>query len=224
MIFPTLLSTQILQQHAIFRRVTVFALVSTVVAIVVTGCVSLRSEYPKTTFYRLEQKPVQAATVTVAEGLLVKPFSIDSEFDTDHIITLVSTTETQPLHYHRWTSDPQELITACVANRIQQTGLFGKGVFTPSSSVVPQYHLEGRITECLARTATSQPANTVSLTIHFTLQRMDDKAQSNVLWQKVYSQNVNRSNDAASGIAPAMSDAVALLTDALLKDITPLVK
>jgi ABC-type uncharacterized transport system auxiliary subunit len=189
-----------------------------------TSCVSLRSEYPKTTFYRLDQKPVQVASMTVTEGLSVKPFSIDSEFDTDHIITLVSATETQPLHYNRWASDPQELLTAYIANRIQQSGFFTKGVFTPSSSVVPVYQLEGRISECLARTATAQPANTASLTIHITLQRMDDKGQQTVVLQKVYSQTVQRSLDAASNIAPAMSEAASLITDALLKDIAVLLK
>jgi ABC-type uncharacterized transport system auxiliary subunit len=189
-----------------------------------TACVTLRSEYPKTTFYRLEQKAVQAASTTVAEGLLVKPFSIDSEFDTDHIITLVSATETQPLHYHRWISDPQELLTAYLTNRIEQSKLFAKGVFTPSSSVVPMYQLEGRISECLARTSTAQPANTALLTIHLTLQRLDEKGQQTVLLQKVYSQTVQRSSDAASNIALAMSDAASLVCDELLKDVAALLK
>jgi ABC-type uncharacterized transport system auxiliary subunit len=188
------------------------------------SCVSLRSEYPKTTFYRLEQKAVQAASMTVTEGLLVKPFSIDSEFDTDHMITLVNATEMQPLHYNRWASEPQELLTAHITNRIQQSGFFTKGVFTPSSSVVPMYQLEGRIVECLARTGTAQPASTVSLNIHFTLQRLDDRGQQTVILQKVYIQTVQRSNDAASSIAPAMSEAASLITDALLKDVSALLK
>lgn len=189
-----------------------------------TSCVSLRSEYPKTTFYRLDPKTVQAASMTITEGLSVKPFSIESEFDTDHIIMLASATETQPLHYHRWASEPQELLTAYIANRIQQSGFFTKGVFTPSSSVVPVYQLEGRISECLARTGTAQPANTASLTIHITLQRMDDRGQQTVVLQKVYSQTVQRSVDVASNIAPAMSEAASLITDALLKDIAVLLK
>jgi ABC-type uncharacterized transport system auxiliary subunit len=188
------------------------------------GCVSLRSEYPKTTFYRLESKTAPRAANPIPEGLLVKPFSIDSEFDTDHIITLVNATETQPLHYHRWASDPQELLTAHVLNRIQQSGFFAKGVFTPSSSVVPQYQLEGRIIECLAASGTAQPPNTVSLKIHLTLQRLDEKAQQTVLLQKVFAQTVPRSGDAASGIAPAMSEAASLITDAFLNDIATLVK
>lgn len=190
----------------------------------ITGCVSLRSEYPKTTFYRLDPKPAPEAAFMIPEGLLIKPFSIDSEFDTDHIITLVSATETQPLHYHRWASDPQELITAYITNRIQQMRMFTKGVFTPSSSVVPEYQLEGRITECLARNPPATPVNTVSLTIHLTLQRLDEKGQQTVVLQKVYSQSVQRSSDAASSIAPAMSEAVTLVTDALLKDVAALRK
>ncbi|TAE23981.1 MAG: hypothetical protein EAZ92_13820 [Candidatus Kapaibacterium sp.] len=198
----------------IFSFISICALCS-----VLSSCVSLRSEYPKTVFYRLEPKPVQVSAGSIGAGLLVKPFTIDSEFDTDHIITLTSATETQPLHYHRWASEPQELLTAAFVNRIQQSAVFTKGVFLPSSSVVPEYQLEARISECLARNAPAQPANTLTLTMHCTLQRIDTQAQQTILLQKVYSQTVQRSSDAASTVAPALSEAAALITDALVKDV-----
>lgn len=187
----------------------------------VTACISLKTEYPKTTYYRLEDKPVEKAAKTVQEGLLVKPFTIDSEFDTDHIIVMASGTEAQPLQYHRWTSEPQELITANITNRLQQSNFFAQGVFTPASSVVPGLQLEGRITECLARGA-AQEGNIVSLRIHCTVQRLDSIGRTSVLLQKVYSQTVRRASDGGASIAPAMSEAVGALGDALLADLTAL--
>lgn len=186
-----------------------------------TACISLKTEYPKTTYYRLEDKPVQKAAKPVQEGLLVKPFTIDSEFDTDHIIVMASGTEAQPLQYHRWTSEPQELITANITNRLQQSSFFAQGVFTPASSVVPGLQLEGRITECLAR-GTAQDGNIVSLRIHCTVQRLDSIGKTSVLLQKVYSQTVRRASDGGASIAPAMSEAVSALGDALLADLTVL--
>lgn len=186
-----------------------------------TACISLKTEYPKTTYYRLEDKPVQKSPKTASEGLLVKPFTIDSEFDTDRMIVMANSTEAQPLHYHRWTSEPQELITAHVINRLQQSGFFAEGVFTPASSVVPALQLEGRISECLAR-GSAQEGNVVSLRLHCTVQRMDATGKMNVILQKVYAQTVRRTSDASSSIAPAMSEAVSAVGDALLADLSAL--
>jgi ABC-type uncharacterized transport system auxiliary subunit len=187
----------------------------------VTACISLKTEYPKTTYYRLEDKPVQKAAKPASEGLLVKPFTIDSEFDTDRMIVMASGTEAQPLHYHRWTSEPQELITAHIINRLQQSGFFAEGVFTPASSVVPGLQLEGRIMECLAR-STVQEGNIVSLRIHCTVQRLDSIGRTSVLLQKVYTQTVRRTSDGGASIAPAMSEAVSAVGDALLTDLSAL--
>jgi ABC-type uncharacterized transport system auxiliary subunit len=186
-----------------------------------TACISLKTEYPKTSYYRLEDKPIQKAAKTAPEGLLVKPFTIDSEFDTDRMIVMASGTEAQPLHYHRWTSEPQELITAHITNRLQQSGFFAEGVFTPASSVVPGLQLEGRIMECLAR-GTAQEGNIVSLRIHCTVQRLDSIGRTSVLLQKVYTQTVRRTSDASASIAPAMSEAVSAVGDALLIDLSAL--
>jgi ABC-type uncharacterized transport system auxiliary subunit len=189
--------------------------------LVLSSCISFKSEYPKTTYYRLEDKPVQKAAKSTPEGLLVKPFTIDSEFDTDRMIVMANTTEAQPLHYHRWTSEPQELVTAHIANRLQQSGFFAGGVFTPASSVVPALQLEGRITEFLSR-GTAQEGNVVSLRIHCAVQRIDSLGRINVLLQKVYLQSVRRGNDASTSIAPAMSEAASALCDALLADMSAL--
>lgn len=192
-----------------------------ILGIAATSCISFKAEYPKTTYYRLEDRPIQKAAETAQEGLLVKPFTIDSEFDTDRMIVMASGTEAQPLHYHRWTSEPQELITANITNRLQQSGFFAQGVFTPASSVVPGLQLEGRITECLARGGgTAQEGNVVSLRIHCTVQRLDSIGRTSVLLQKVYTQTARRASDGGASIAPAMSEAVSAIGDTLLSDLS----
>jgi ABC-type uncharacterized transport system auxiliary subunit len=199
--------------------VCLFAICATL-AFVLSSCISLKTEYPRTAYYRLEQKPVTSATVRLPQSLLIKPFTIDSEFDTDRIMTLVNGTETQALNYHRWITEPQELITAHVRARFAERGAFAGGVFTPESSVAPALVLEGRIVECLARSATAVPPNTVTLRIHCTLQQSDGSGTTNVLLQKIYSHTAARANDAGASIAPAMSDAASAVSDSLLNDIT----
>lgn len=182
------------------------------------GCISFKTEYPKTTYYRLEDRAIVPFTKTVSEGLLVKPFTIDSEFNTDRMIVMANANEAQPLMYHRWTSEPQELITAHLTHRLQQSGFFGGGVFTPASTVTPMFQLEGHITECLARSTAE--GNVVSLRVHCTVQRADATGKMSVVLQKVYTQNVRRANDGAASIAPAMSEAVSAIGDRLLADVS----
>lgn len=183
-----------------------------------TGCISFKTEYPKTTYYRLEDRSITPFTKTVSEGLLVKPFTIDSEFNTDRMIVMTNATEAQPLMYHRWTSEPQELITAHLLHRLQQSSFFSGGVFTPASTVTPVLQLEGHITECLARS--TPEGNVASVRIHCTIQKADATGKMSVILQKVYSQNIRRANDGAASIAPAMSEAVSTIGDELLADIT----
>ncbi|MCU0425341.1 MAG: PqiC family protein [Candidatus Kapabacteria bacterium] len=195
-------------------------LLGSMVMTVFTGCISFKTEYPKTAYYRLEDRAITPSAKTTPDGLLVKPFTIDSEFNTDRIIVMANATEAQPLMYHRWTSEPQELITANLTHRLQQSGFFAGGVFTPASSVIPALQLEGHITECLART--TQEGNVVSLRVHCTVQRIDAAGKTSVVLQKVYTQTARRTSDAGAAIAPAMSEAVSALGDALLGDIARL--
>jgi ABC-type uncharacterized transport system auxiliary subunit len=203
----------------IICRFCCMAVVFTILAIALQSCISLKSEYPRTAYYRLEQKAVRSFGLQSPQSLLVKPFTIDSEFDTDRMITLVNGTEAQPLNYHRWTSEPQELITAHVRSRLAQSGAFTGGVFTPESSVITTLTLEGRIVECLARSLTANPANTATLTVHFTVQRLEANGAASLLLQKMYTQTLPRANDAAASIAPAMSDAASAVCDSLLSDL-----
>ncbi|MCS6808685.1 MAG: ABC-type transport auxiliary lipoprotein family protein [Bacteroidota bacterium] len=184
----------------------------------VSACISLRSEYPKTTYYRLENHSVPKSARTVSEDLLVRPFTIDSEFATDRILVMTSATEVQPLMYHRWVSEPDDLITAYVTRYMQQSGFFLGGVVTPASSLLPSLLLEGHIGECIAVQST-QEGNVVRLRIHCTVQRRNAADRVEVLLQKVYTQIVRRESDAASSIALAMSAAVHALSEALLADI-----
>jgi ABC-type uncharacterized transport system auxiliary subunit len=193
-----------------------------------SSCISLKSEYPPTAYYRLTESVAPPVAQPYDGDILVKPLTIDSEFDTDQMLIIVGgeTGETQILHYHRWTSEPQELLTAHIVNRFQQSGLFRRGVFTPVSAVAPALQLEGRVTEFLATNAAAVPGTSVSsggasarLRVHYTLQRIDDTGKPLILLQKVYSHTAPRASSQAASIAPAMSEAANAVADSLARDI-----
>jgi ABC-type uncharacterized transport system auxiliary subunit len=214
-------------QRSLARALFIGAL-SFALLLSLSSCISLKSEYPSTVYYRLTESAVTPFAQSYDGDILVKPLTIDSEFDTDQMLIVVGgeTGETQILHYHRWTSEPQELLTAHIVNRFQQSGLFRRGVFTPVSAVAPALQLEGRVTEFLATNAAAVPGTSVSsggasarLRVHYTLQRIDDTGKPLILLQKVYSHTAPRASSQAASIAPAMSEAANAVADSLARDI-----
>jgi ABC-type uncharacterized transport system auxiliary subunit len=193
-----------------------------------SSLVKLQSEYPKTSYYRLDYRlapPSQTAQPLrttpeerVREIVLVKGFAIDSEFDTDHLLAFTPSAEIQRYQYHRWISEPRELVTAFVINRLQASELFSGGVFAEASGVMPTVELEGRIVEYAGKNAAG--ANGAVLTMHVAVRRITDTSSAQtILFQKTYSQSVARLSDSAASIPPALSLALAAATDSLCKDV-----
>jgi ABC-type uncharacterized transport system auxiliary subunit len=215
---------------------------------VLTSCVTIKSEYPKTSYYRLSSKPLEAsAEAAHTEVLMVKSFSVDSEFDTDHLLALnpsvagatagasagasagaggaVSSAEMQKYNYHRWISEPRELVTAYTVNRLQASQAFTGGVFTEATSVLPTLELEGRIVEFMGRNASADGANTATVVLHLALKRVGgDAPVQRILLQKIYTHSAPRPNDAAASIPDALGEALSVCLDAALKDIRAAVK
>ena len=111
-------------------------------------------------------------------------------------------------------------VTAHLASRIRRSGLFANGIYTTMSSLAPQLQLEGHITECIANGITPQNPNAVLLSIHITVERLNEKGIPQVVMQKVYSQRKPRAGDGAASIAPALGEAVSAVADAVMSDLS----
>jgi ABC-type uncharacterized transport system auxiliary subunit len=222
----------------IFRKICL-ACCLVLMGCVANSCISLKSDYPKTSYYRLAQKPLASKPTPLAtkESVLVKTFSIDNEIDTDHILALNGATEVQRYQYHRWIGDLRELATAYVANRLQSSEVFAGGVYTEATSLLPSIELEARLMDFTGRNgaaaggtaggtnAGSSAANTATVALHLTVKRFSTTTGTQtVLLQKVYSHSTPRPNDTAASIPEALSDALAAIVDEVLKDITALVQ
>lgn len=214
------------QKHlSFYKRCIACTLV--LMSLAASSCISLKSEYPKTSYYRLVQKPlaVKPPALSAKEIVVVKTFSIDSELDTDHILALNGSTEVQRYQYHRWISDLRELATAYVANRLQSSGMFTGGVYTEATSLLPTLELETRLVDFTGRNtpapgSNSTAANTANVALHLTVKRYSaTNATQTVVLQKVYSHSIQRPNDTAASIPEALSDALAAIVDAVLADI-----
>ncbi|MBK9247149.1 MAG: membrane integrity-associated transporter subunit PqiC [Ignavibacteria bacterium] len=187
------------------------------------SCISLKTEYQKTSYYRLTQQPTVIKKIEPLPGtLLIRSVNVDGEFDTDKLMQMNGENELQPYNYHRWASDLSELATNFIVNRFSEYHTFTGGVVSTASVSTPTYILESRISELVARNSESlsRDSNTVHLTMTVSLLRFNlQKADKALVFQKSYSISKTRSTNAVTTIPPAVSIAFSSLCDELLVDI-----
>lgn len=186
-----------------------------------TACFSLQSSYPPITYYRLQSsKPItpEARKPGLIPGtMLIKTFSIDAEWDNEQLFTISGTT-VQPLMYHRWSSEPNELVGAFVINRILQTGMFSGGIITEQSGLAPDYTIEVRIIEMGAFNSGEQ-APSVNIILHCMMYRHRSGAGNTILLQKHYECRTRRNTLDVVAIPTAMSESLSVITDSLFVDV-----
>lgn len=175
-------------------------------------------------YYRLVQQPLSVDDIGNIRGTLyVRTFAANEEFENNHIVYTRSTAQAgyaaqvDYYTYHRWISEAPELVTDFIASRYMQARVFPDGIVQASSSLTPTYVLEGKILDMMANN--TEPSNVV-LKLQCTLVRIEPlQAKHTVLWQQVYEQKVQRSNNYAASIPEAYSDALSMIADQLLVDI-----
>ena len=202
----------------IMKKLLVFCFCCTL-----ASCISLKTEYQKTSYYRLTQQPTMIKNIEPLTGtLLIRPVNVDGEFDTDKLMQMNGENELQPYNYHRWASDISELATNFIVNWFSDYHTFTGGVVSTASISTPTYIMESRISEIVARNSESlsRDSNTVHLTMTVSLLRFNmQKADKALVFQKSYSITKTRSSNAVTTIPPAVSVAFSTLCDELLVDI-----
>ncbi|HOM05312.1 MAG TPA: hypothetical protein PLU67_07450 [Candidatus Kapabacteria bacterium] len=194
-------------------------------AFVFTSCINLKSPYPDIKYYRLSNEPLMLVNLdTLPISVQLRNITINDEFNTDHIIaTDAQTRKVQVYYYNRWISKFDDLATGFLLSRISSYGVFSGG-FHPASSINdPDYILEGRVINLTAINSekkNSPDANSVEITINCSFYRRSNEFSGlNLLFNKSYTQRVNRINNFVETIPQATSRAMALISDMILVDM-----
>lgn len=197
---------------------------------IASSCINLKSPYPDVSYYRLNAEPYAVKQIDTIEATIqMRNLTINDEFNTDHIIaSKLPSKEVQVYYYHRWISKFDDLISGYVLSRINSYGIF-KGGFVPSNSInVPNYILEGRILHVQANNndKKNEPdANWVELTINMSFyKRSETEAGLSLLFNKNYTQRINRQNSLVETIPQSMSKAIAFISDMVLVDMHSSIK
>jgi len=192
-------------------------------AVAAASCINLKSPYPIVTYHSLQHEPFAVQTFdTIDATVQMRNLSINDEFNTEHFLALRDGKDVQVYYYNRWITNFSDLATGYILARINGYGIF-RGGFLPSSSIsTPDYIVEGRLLSVIANNSekSGADANWVEVTANFSLIKLDESnAEIRQLFNKNYTQRINRRNNTAETIRTSMSKAVAFVSDMLLVDI-----
>ncbi len=192
------------------------------------GCISLKSEYPEISYYRLSQEPIKINNSGNIDGTLqIRNFSSSDQLNIDNIMVILDEDKVQNYYYHRWVSAPADLVTDFIIERINNAKLFNGGVIKPNSLVIPDYILEGHLLDMIAHNTKDLESDTNFIIISYQISLIKKeplKTERNVLLNKLYTISVPRKNNEVASIAPAFSRGMSELSDMMLNDIIEAVK
>lgn len=195
---------------------------------VLYGCISLKSEYPEISYYRLSQEPIKINNSgNIAGTLQIRNFSSSDQLNTENIMAFWDEVKVQNYYYHRWVSAPADLVTDFIIERMNNAKLFNGGVIKPNSLVIPDYILEGHLLDMIAHNTRDREPDTNFINISYQISLIKKeplKTERNVLLNKLYTISVPRKNNEVSSVAPAFSHGMSELTDKMLNDIIEAVK
>jgi ABC-type uncharacterized transport system auxiliary subunit len=193
------------------------------VLLALSGCISLKSDYPEINYYRLNQEPGSFTNIGTLNGTLeIRNFTTSREYDTEHLLAVWEDTKLQKYYYHRWVTPCPELLTDFFVNRFIQLNVFTGGTVKSNTILVPDFIMEGQIIEMLAHNSKKDDAgsNYVLISVQINIvQREPLKSEKNIILNKLYTISFPRPNSEVTNIPPAFSKALSQLVDKLMVDV-----
>lgn len=187
------------------------------------ACINLKSPYPDIKYYSLGTEPLSLDRIdTLETSVQLRNLTINDEYDTDFLLaTKDQGKEILRYFYHRWTANFADLATGALISRANSYGVFMGGL-TNSAISTPNFILEGRVLSVISNNSEklAPDANWTELTINISLFKREDFSPGlEKVFNKTYSQRIYRKDNLIQSIPPAMSKAVAIVSDMIIVDV-----
>ncbi len=198
-------------------------------SLILCGCISLKDKYPAITYYKFEQGPKPAFKIdTLAGTLQIRDFTVNSSYDTDHLLAKYGTPpKIKKYYYNRWIANPGDLVTNFFVDRFSILSPFSGGVIKSASVLLPDYILEGQVINLIGVNGEDdEPGeNSVAIGIKITLvERAGTSAKRTIIISKVYELNVDRDDSSAESMAAAFGQGLTQIADMLLSDMQEILR
>jgi len=187
-------------------------------AFVATACSPLKQPSQRIDFYTPEYLPPKVGDLKpLSATLRVQRFTVAPLYNTNQMIYRDSSFRRDAYVYHKWRSNPGDLLTYFISRDLRESGLF-RAVSPWETELRSRYVLEGSVDEFVEwETEEAWKALlTVSLAL---LVEGEPDITKKVLFQKTFSSSKLCRQKNPVGFAEAMSEAMAEVSREIIKSV-----
>jgi ABC-type uncharacterized transport system auxiliary subunit len=187
------------------------------IGFVCVSCAGIQRSQNKTIYYLLEYDPPLISTEkAVPQSLRVKRFDISPEYDTDRIVFSDKKLTREEYAYHKWRSNPRDLVSYCLTRDLARSKLFN-AVFTHYTLEPTTYSITGTVEEFFENGDDSWEA-VLSVNVAL-LKENEPDPQKRIIFQKFFSVHKPCTEKSPAGIAEAMGSAMKEISENLISEI-----
>lgn len=182
------------------------------------GCFSFSSSEKPINYYTLEyDSPTINRIKTLPFSIFVEQFQVAPLYDSTQIIYRNNTCQREAYSYHKWRTNPGDMVTQLLARDFKDTGLF-KAVFTLDSRFPSSHILKGTVVEFYEMDTAEHWEAVLTLSV-----ALINKDESNPLKSVIFQNNYTIKEVCAKknpqALAEAMSNALKKISGMIIKDI-----
>jgi ABC-type uncharacterized transport system auxiliary subunit len=189
---------------------------------ILTSCINLREDYPDINYYSLSPKATEVSKIKTEGILQVRSFTSSIALTEKRFQVENSKGEIQKLYYYRWNDNFAELFTWLTISKLNLEKYFVGGVVSQNTVQIPNYILEGEILGLEIYNGTNKQDDTsyVKLTLKISLlSYTKNSSDLEMIYSNIYTDKVQRLDNKAETIAPAVNSAANNIIETLAKDI-----
>ncbi|MFC1838729.1 ABC-type transport auxiliary lipoprotein family protein [Thermodesulfobacteriota bacterium] len=198
------------------KRILIFLLIP---LLFVSSCISFKQPHLSIKKYTLEyESPGFTKKERLDYTIKVDSFSVAPIYNTTRIIYSKKPYEIDSYIYHKWISNPGELVTHLIGRDIRNSGLFN-GVLLPGERIKDfSYRLGGTIEDFYESDEKSNWKGVLSLSISL-ISEGDSETGDKIIFQKTYKATENCEEKNPAALARAMSRALKKVSEELIEDL-----
>ncbi len=182
------------------------------------GCLSLKQPAMRSDYYSPEYDPPKVSDKKMLPFVIgVDRFQSAPFYDTDKIVSRDGAFKRSATTYHRWISNPGNMVGYFLARDIKSSGLF-KAVFSSDRSISASHKIAGAVDDFFQQNETDSVSAVISVSITLMAENEPDVSKR-VLLQKKYSQTEICARNEPQALAEAMSKAMSRLFGKIIADI-----
>ncbi len=182
------------------------------------ACLNLKQPSSKIDFYTLEYDPPQISGLNPLPAVIrIERFSVGPIYNTNRIIYRDQSFKREAYVYHKWRTDPGNLVTYLLSRDIQKSGLF-KAALSHNSGFLSCYVLEGSVDEFFESDIGKTWKAVLSLSITLVAEN-ESNIGKRILFQKNYHAEEECMQKNPRALAEAMSRAMAKVSQEVIIDV-----